>query len=173
MKLESAQKVLGNLEDFKSEKSALEELVHSRGHILLMSPKGHPELAGKGVEYAWGAAKLLFRKINDCKVKNLHINILRVMDTDYLTLERCRKFARKARDYRNAYEYCNVGLEEVERMKKHSKAHRCTMHQDMGFLMRTLDIDIPQTGAAARTAVRSTQATLDRRDRAAEAPTYR
>jgi len=49
----------------------LEELVHSRGHILLMSPKGHPELAGKGVEYAWGAAKLLFRKINDCKVKNL------------------------------------------------------------------------------------------------------
>jgi len=90
--------VLANLEDFKSEKSALEELVHSRGHILLMSPKGHPELAGKGVEYAWGAAKLLFRKINDCKVKNMHINILRVMDTDYLTFERCRKFARKARD---------------------------------------------------------------------------
>jgi len=78
----------------------LEELVHSRGHILLMSPKGHPELAGKGVEYAWGAAKLLFRKIND------------------------------------------------------------------------LDIDIPHTGAPARTAVRSTQAALDRRDRAAEAPTY-
>eukprot|EP00873_Tetraselmis_striata_P000302 jgi/Tetstr1/420566/TSEL_011656.t1 len=137
-----------------------------------MSPKRHSELAGKGVEYALGAAKLLFRKINDCKVKNLHINTLRVMDTDYLTLERCRKLARKARYYRNAYEYCNVGLEEMEMMNKHSKAHRCTMHQDMGFSMRILDIDIPQTGAAARTAVRSTQAALDRRDNAAEAPTY-
>jgi len=82
----------------------LEKLVHSRGHILLMSPKGHPELAGKGVEYAWGAAKLRSRKINACKVKNMLINILRVMDSDYLTLERCRKLARKARDCRNAYE---------------------------------------------------------------------
>eukprot|EP00873_Tetraselmis_striata_P004308 jgi/Tetstr1/424572/TSEL_015097.t1 len=88
--LESAHKVLANLEDLKSEKSALEELVNSRGHVLLMSPKDHPELAGKGVEYAWGAAKLLFRKINHCKVKNMHINILRVMDTDYLTFERRR-----------------------------------------------------------------------------------
>jgi len=40
----------------------------------------------------------------------------------------------------------------------------------MGFLMRTLDIGIPQAGAAARTAVWSTKAAFDRRDRAAEAP---
>ena len=35
--------VLGNLPDFKNERPALQHLVESRGHILLFSPKFHPE----------------------------------------------------------------------------------------------------------------------------------
>ena len=42
--------VLGNLPDFKNERPALKHLVDSRGHILLLSPKFHPELAGVGIE---------------------------------------------------------------------------------------------------------------------------
>ena len=41
------------------------QVIHARGHILQMSPKCHPELAGHGIEYAWGAAKLRFRRDND------------------------------------------------------------------------------------------------------------
>ena len=56
MKLEDAVEVMAACPDFKDERpSALEQLVHGRGHILLMSPKGHPELAGKGIESMRGA----------------------------------------------------------------------------------------------------------------------
>lgn len=38
--------VLGSCTDFRNETGALQTLVESRGHILVMSPKGHCELAG-------------------------------------------------------------------------------------------------------------------------------
>jgi hypothetical protein len=72
-----------------------------------MTPKAHRELAGRGIEYAWGYSKLIFRKDNDANAKNLRINILNAIkaSTKYapLNLIRIRKFARKARDYKVAY----------------------------------------------------------------------
>ena len=54
--------------DFANEKTALQELVESRGHILRMGVKGHPEMAGKGIEYCWGKSKQKFRReVNDRK----------------------------------------------------------------------------------------------------------
>lgn len=44
--------VLGNCLDFRNETSALQTLVESRGHILIMSPKGHCELAGVPTAHA-------------------------------------------------------------------------------------------------------------------------
>ncbi|CAM9391459.1 unnamed protein product, partial [Sphacelaria rigidula] len=49
--------VLANLPDFKHEETALQHTVESRGHILLMSPKYHPGVAGVGIEYSWGISK--------------------------------------------------------------------------------------------------------------------
>lgn len=43
----SMDHVLSNCLDFRSEKGALQTLVEARGHILVMSPKGHCELAGE------------------------------------------------------------------------------------------------------------------------------
>lgn len=37
-------------------------MVESREHIIIMSPKYHPELAGVGIGYGWGKAKLEFRR---------------------------------------------------------------------------------------------------------------
>ena len=54
--------VLGNLPDFKNERPALQHLVKSRGHILLLSPKFHPEQAGVEIEYSWGMFKQKFRR---------------------------------------------------------------------------------------------------------------
>lgn len=39
--------VLGSCADFHKETGALQTLIESRGHILIMSPKGHCELAGE------------------------------------------------------------------------------------------------------------------------------
>lgn len=40
-----------------------------------MSPKVHPGLNGKGIDYSWGKAKQDFRQNNDCVAKNLHENV--------------------------------------------------------------------------------------------------
>jgi hypothetical protein len=54
--------------DFVDEVCALQEVIESEGHLLIFSPKCHPELAGNGIEFAWGKMKFNFRnKINNRK----------------------------------------------------------------------------------------------------------
>ena len=85
--------------DFFNEKGALEDMVSSRGHVLMVSPKGHPELAGVGVEYSWGKSKMHYRRNNDCVPAHLNVNIVGALDSDTVfPLWRIRRFARKARD---------------------------------------------------------------------------
>jgi len=55
---------LGMLPDFLAETSAFEDLLNSYCHFGLLSPKGHPEMAGQGVEYGWGKAQQYFRRHN-------------------------------------------------------------------------------------------------------------
>ena len=59
--------------DLKEEKSAIEVLLldlskksidNHRKIELLVSPKYHCELAGEGVEYAWGMMKRYFRSLS-------------------------------------------------------------------------------------------------------------
>ena len=53
------RRVLFNQADFVSQKSQLQELIESRGHICDFYPKYHCEL--NFIEQYWGAAKLRFR----------------------------------------------------------------------------------------------------------------
>lgn len=46
----NAATVLANLLDFEK-KSVLQSVVESRGHILVTSPKFHPEVSGVGIRY--------------------------------------------------------------------------------------------------------------------------
>ena len=66
----SAQDVLSNCEDFKEEIGAMQDLIQSYGNIVLFSPKGHPEIAGAGIEYDWGVSKKCFRRANNHIAKN-------------------------------------------------------------------------------------------------------
>eukprot|EP00733_Pompholyxophrys_punicea_P001340 Pompholyxophrys_punicea_v1_NODE_628_length_1560_cov_14.393094.p2 type:complete len:261 gc:universal NODE_628_length_1560_cov_14.393094:630-1412(+) len=124
-------KVLSSCPDFLNEISALQALFQSAGHILVMSPKCHPELAGVGIEYSWGKAKLEFRRhINDQVPAHLHQNIeksLRTGPNDPLPLWRIRKFARRTREYRRVYSEKNsatLAYPEIEKMRKLRKCHR-------------------------------------------------
>ena len=57
--------------DFKNEKSAMEVLMddlnlkaaNNQSVNLIVSPKYHCELAGEGIEYAWGAMIRYFRRL--------------------------------------------------------------------------------------------------------------
>lgn len=141
--------VLRGLPDFKNERSSLQHVVESRGHILVLSPKFHPEVAGLGIEYSWGMSKMKFRReINDEVPENLDRNNIRQsMNTlDILYIGRIRRFARRTRDYCRAYEALAkqvasggkaIGSKaEIEKMRKICKAHRSIIDMEPGFIGR-------------------------------------
>ena len=125
------EQVLGGLPDFKNGRTALQHTVEKRGHILVLSPKFHPEVAGVGIEFSWGMSKLKFRRgINDEVPKNLHRNILAsVCRETILTLSRIRRFARRTRDYCRAYlrlEKDADGTESRDSIEKCAKPAKLT-----------------------------------------------
>jgi hypothetical protein len=135
----SMKHVLAEQPDFKNEPSAMEMQFAARGDVLLMSVKGHPEIAGKGIEYSWGCSKKYFRKINDCKPTSLHENIKKSMSENNLPLSRVRKFARKAREFARLYYECRgtcivESHAAVEGMYKKRKTHRSALDMFSNFV---------------------------------------
>ena len=94
-------------------------MVESRGHILVVSPKCHPALAGVDIEYAGGEAIVEFRRrINDEDPKSLRANMLKALSTEtVLDLGRLRRFARRTRDYRVYALLGNTGA-DLEKLKQ-------------------------------------------------------
>jgi len=149
-----ADTVLSHCSDFKFERSALQDLVESRGHILLISVKCHPECAGTGIEYCWGKLKLEFRKRNHQKEKRksgqeLNRLLLQLInDSSILPIHRIWKFARRSRDYMRLYmnHHLNVATSSeskdlthgvLERMKQEYKTHRNILEIERTFIMDT------------------------------------
>jgi len=129
---------LAGLPDFMAETSAFEDSLNWCGHYGLLSPKGHPELAGQGVEYCWGKAKQFYRRHNTMDNKTFKQRVIESMDTkEVLNMERVRKFARRARAYRNGYREPELAGSYlgIEKLVKRSKAHRCTLDQAYSFIM--------------------------------------
>jgi hypothetical protein len=146
----SLRYLLGQCTDFKTEITQLQYIASELGCTVLMTPKAHPELAGRGVEYAWGYSKLVFRRDNDAIALNLIKNVLAAIKADTkeapLNLIRIRKFARKARDYKVAYksffdaerngdeEALQLSFVKIEHQVKHIKTHRCALDLDKNFI---------------------------------------
>jgi hypothetical protein len=121
-----------------------------------MTPKVHPEIAGVGIEYDWGYAKLKFRKeINDGLAVHLEANVKKALSpTETLTINRTRKFARKAREYKLTYFFLfsmltqtdltpgstlgaddqRLAKETIESITKAFKAHRCALDSNYAFI---------------------------------------
>ena len=129
-------KVLSACTDFALEKIALEEMIESRGHILIYSVAGHPQLAGVAVEYCWGCSKRHFRKENTTLTKDFRPLMMYSLSENVLSLLRVIKFERKAWTYKQMYlglklqaddsgEPIDVTYDELEkRMKTIKKEHR-------------------------------------------------
>jgi hypothetical protein len=76
---QSMTHVLGECEDLRHEITALEELVRRSGHILRMTPKGHCELAGRGIAYCWGKSKKLYRRNHRMHKRNVKPLVIQSM----------------------------------------------------------------------------------------------
>jgi hypothetical protein len=152
----SARFVLANCADYLNEPSMVEGLIRERGHLVLISPKCHPELAGSGIEYCWGFAKRFFRKQNAvsgataCTSANLIERALASLQE--VKLAHVLAFSRRTRRYRFAYmEGARVGdgtmeYVDIEKMVKLHKCHRCIDDQECQFLeahlaLRLADMD--------------------------------
>ena len=124
--------------DFKFEKTALQVVIEDRGHVLILSPICTPELAGGGLEYAWGKLKYEHRKKNAAKDKlsggaEFFERILQLCtNKEHLPMSRIWKFQRRARDYIRLYDNCierngasALTYKEIETQKQRAKTHRC------------------------------------------------
>ena len=139
--------VLSSCWDFAHEKTALEEVVESRGHILRMCVKGHLELAGVGVEYAWGRSKQVYRRhINDRVASHLHTNIVKsfsrrplkrevgMPELVPLSMGYIRKSGRKTRCFRSGYrDGAGTGHADIEKHIKERRAHRNIIDSEYKF----------------------------------------
>jgi len=144
MTTDQMRDALGACPDFKNESSKLEKLFREAGHILEMSPKGHPELAGVGVEYSWGKSKMYFRreKTTHRIGGNFEKLVRESLGPAVLPIARVRKFARKARAMRELYkshlnsdDTTNYNL--VQKMYKTMKTHRSALDTFHGFIKNT------------------------------------
>ena len=125
-----ASATLAAMGDYLGEVSIIENVFLEKGHLLQASPRYHPAMAlsTPGLEFR--------RHINDLQAKNLTENILIALgDQPYtvatslgeqeypapLLLERCRRFARRARTNRLLFEHMPT-KEAAEELLKGWKA---------------------------------------------------
>jgi hypothetical protein len=94
------RRILFNQPDFANQKSALEELIESRGHICDFYPKYHCEL--NFIEMYWGAVKFRYRKSpRTSKMEEMRTNVKRCLD-DVPNLSILR-YANRAARFISAY----------------------------------------------------------------------
>jgi hypothetical protein len=148
--------LMSSCEDFEEEESLLQAMGREMGITVDRTPKCHCELAGEGIEYAWGCSKNFYRSLhlNDKRGKeNFRSCVEKSLSPEVLTTARIRKFARRARQYICAYYMIyteskknetaaeNTHLHfsdrttpvKLEQLVKKFKTHRCAMDFDSKF----------------------------------------
>ena len=142
--------LISQLPDFQNEQTRLQHMALKLGCSVRYTPKAHPELAGRGIEYHWGYSKFYFQRINDTDSKKLDANVREAIRSEGtgapLNLERARKFARKAREYKVLYARYHLDLivmgekdksmdySLIEAKMKDLAAHRSAIDTDFSFI---------------------------------------
>lgn len=112
-------------DDFKNQKSALEETVTSAGHIFELYPKYHCEC--NWIERYWGAAKKEARRECDYSFKSLDKNINAFLDSVCPageTPSKIRRYFHKSFSYIEAYSQDKNADEAFAIVQKFSKIHK-------------------------------------------------
>jgi hypothetical protein len=113
------RKILSLEEDFKSQKSQLQEEIEKKGHICIFYPKYHCEL--NYIEMYWGAAKRYARENCNYTWVGLQKTVPEALDS--VSLITIRKFARKSWRYMDIYRKGITGKVAEYAAKKY-KSHR-------------------------------------------------
>ena len=116
---------------------------------ILFTPKFHCELAGEGIEYAWGAAKRMYRR-QPIQMKRSIVNF---ESLNYITVGMVRRFSAKARSYMLAYSHklyenednnrdshlkLEWNFEKNEKIQKMYRSHRDVGVTDGKYIVKVL-----------------------------------
>ena len=112
------REILSNHEDFKTQKTIIEEQIQSRGHICVFFPKFHCKL--NPIEHNWCHAKKEARKYVNGSIVRLREVVPKSLDCVTNDLN---KFFRTCRDYEKAYRAGHT-CSDVEAAVKLCKSHR-------------------------------------------------
>ena len=140
--------------DFLNVEGMLQHILNCCGVKVILTPKCHAELSGKGIEYLWGQAKGTYRSllVNQKKGKdNFKASIQYCLSDEVITRDRVRKFGRQARQYLMAYHVIDTnqvdeqiqydctmhGPVAVNKLINSFKTHRCALDFDYKFVMGT------------------------------------
>jgi hypothetical protein len=147
----SLRQILTNCSDFRNELTHMQVMAEALGVKVDFTPKFHAEMAGEGVEYSWAHAKGNYRR-KPLSKKRTRAGFVKLVDecldpVTELTKERVRRFSARARSYICTYHYLanketvydnksnqTLLLEDIERLTKKFRTHRCAMDFDRGFL---------------------------------------
>jgi hypothetical protein len=88
---------MANCEDFKTETTAMHELMALLGIGMEQTLKGQPELASRGIEYCWDKSKYEFRKHNNLMSGKANFEKRVMTALKSAMLRRSRAFQRKAK----------------------------------------------------------------------------
>ena len=115
----SVDRLMNLQKDFQNEVTLLQYHASKLGVTLDRSPKCHPELAGEGIAYAWGLAKLRYRqsplseKRNKDSFQKLVYKCLN--NEDVLNIDQARACSWKARQYMLMYKAVeDIKFEEID-----------------------------------------------------------
>ena len=153
--------------DFANEISQLQAIGTQMGSEVMLTPKFHCEMAGEGIEYAWGVSKSIYRSKKLADKKSLsgfhHLVKNQCLSKVAIPLVSVRRFSHRARSYICAYyEYETThanGIESrnrengnetalpslnyslIQKMQRKFKVHRGALDFDKSFILsKVVDI---------------------------------
>ena len=119
--------ILSKQDDFRSQKSGLEEIyenhnkMHGTSHQCKFLPKFHPEL--NPIERVWSRLKWYLRKYNDGKLATLQLLMKKGLDRENVSMTLIRKYCRLVTAYYIAYIDGKDIIQAESWIKKH-RSHR-------------------------------------------------
>jgi hypothetical protein len=99
----SLRHLMAKCRDFKEEETAIQYLGTQLGVEVILTPKFHAKLAGKGVKYSWAHAKAFYRRMLLSRKRGRenfkHLVKDCTFNENVLTKERVEKFSSRGRVY--------------------------------------------------------------------------
>ena len=152
----SLHHLLSKCTDFLNEKSDLEHLcsdlsTDTNTITITFTPKFHCEIAGEGIEYAWGLAKKYYRRIPYREKRSFTQFVVSVkLSLSKVSLDMSRRFSQKARSYMLGYHHQRKEKDSEVRVKVESsydynekihklyKSHRDISTTDFVFISEVI-----------------------------------